>query len=135
MICARFARRQLPCLVLASSFYFVSACGDARPTGLKLFQKPDVVFVKEADVVDAVTNHGDALDAEAECPAGPDFGVVADVLKHLRMHHAAPGDFQPVLAQLLHERIAEINLETRLSIAEIVRTETNLHVLDRKSTR
>src|SRR5882724_9697657 len=95
----------------------------------ELFQEPHVVFVKEADIVDAVTEHGDAFDAEAERPAGPHFGVVADVLEDLRMHHAAAGDLQPILAHLLHECAAEIDLETRLGVAEIVRTEPYLHVI------
>src|SRR6267142_5149757 len=95
---------------------------------LKLLQEPHVVFVEEANVVDAITDHRDAFDAEAERPAGPDFGIVADVLEDLRMHHAAAGDLQPVLAHLLHERVGEINLVARLGVAEVVRAETNLHV-------
>ena len=92
----------------------VLARADARPTASKLFQEAHVVFIEEADVVDAVAEHGDAFDAEAERPAGPDFRIVADVLEHLRMHHAAAGDLQPVLAHLLHERVGEINLVARL---------------------
>src|ERR1017187_6901012 len=95
---------------------------------LKLFQKPHVVFVEEADVVDAIAEHGDAFDAEAECPASPDGGIIADVLEHLRMHHAAAGDLQPVLAHLFHERGGEINLVARLGVAEIMRSETDLYV-------
>src|SRR5208282_2671704 len=45
------------------------------------------------------------------------------------MHHAAPGNFQPVLAQLFHERVAEINLEARLGVTEIVRTKSDLCLL------
>src|SRR6266850_3141711 len=101
---------------------------DAYFSVLKLFQESHVVFVEEADVVDAVAEHGDAFDAEAERPAGPDFRIVADVLEDLRMHHAAAGDLQPVLAHLLHERAAEIDLETRFGVAEVVRTEANLYV-------
>ena len=55
-------------------------------------------------------------------------GIVADVLEHLRMHHAAAGNLQPVLAHLLHQRVGEINLVARLGVAEVVRAETNLHV-------
>src|SRR5690349_12116862 len=32
---------------------------------LELSQKPQIIFVKEPDVVDAITDHGDAFDAEA----------------------------------------------------------------------
>ena len=96
---------------------------------LKLLQEPHIVFVKEADIVDAVTDHGDAFDAKAERPAGPDFGVVTDNFKDRRMHDATAGDLGPVLAHLFHQRAGEINFIARLGVAEIVRTKTNLHVL------
>src|SRR2546429_5407369 len=94
----------------------------------KLPQKPQIIFVEEPDVVDAIADHGDAFDAEAEGPAGPDFGIVADVLEHLRMHHAAAGDLQPFLAHPARERTGEINLKARLGVTEVVWAETNLHV-------
>jgi hypothetical protein len=92
---------------------------------LKLLQKPRVVFVEEADVVDAVTDHRDAFDAEAERPAGPDFRVVADVLEDLGVHHAAAGDLKPFLAHLARQRAAEVDLEAGLGVAEVVRSEAN----------
>src|SRR5271165_960689 len=100
--------------------YFYPLCKLTRVS--KLFQEPHVVFVEEADVVDAVAEHGDAFDAEAERPPGPDGGIVANGLEHLRMHHAAAGDLQPVLAHLFHERVGEINLVARLGVTEIMRT-------------
>ena len=57
--------------------------------GLKLVEEAEVVFVEQADVADAVADHRDALDSEAERPAAPFFRVVPDVLKHRRVHHAA----------------------------------------------
>src|SRR5437016_5321332 len=92
---------------------------------LELLQKTEIVFVKEPNVIDAIPNHGDALDAEAKGPAGPDFRVVADVFKDLGMHHAAAGDFQPFLAHFARQRTAEINLEARFGVTEIMWTETN----------
>src|SRR5687767_8952843 len=62
---------------------------------LELFQETRVVFVEEANVVNAVTNHGDAFDAEAERPASPDFRIVINILENLWMHHAAAGNFEP----------------------------------------
>src|SRR5439155_8018809 len=47
----------------------------------KLPQEPHVVLIKQADVIDPVTNHRNALDSEAERPAGPDFRVITDVFK------------------------------------------------------
>src|SRR5207245_5101576 len=95
---------------------------------LKLFQEPQIILVEQPDVVDAIADHGNALDAEPEGPAGPDFRIVSDVFKHLRMHHAAAGDLQPFLAHLPRERTGEINLKARFSVAEVVRAETNPHV-------
>src|SRR2546427_6294367 len=100
----------------------------SNPPFSKLFQKPQIILVEQPDVVDAIADHGDALDAEAEGPAGPHFRIVADVFEHLRMHHAATGNLQPFLAHLARERTGEINLEARLGVAEVVRAETNLHV-------
>ena len=36
---------------------------------LKLFQKPEVVFVKETNITDAIPNHRNALDTEPEGPS------------------------------------------------------------------
>src|SRR5687768_8959725 len=96
---------------------------------LKLPQKPHIVFIKEADIINAVANHGDTLNAEAKSPARPDFRVVSDVFEYLRMNHAAASDFQPFFSQLLHQRILKINFENRFGIAEIVRPKTNFCIL------
>src|ERR1035441_9504691 len=92
---------------------------------LELLQKPHVILVEEADVSDAIADHRDALDAEAERPARPRFRVVADVLEDLGVHHAASGDLQPFLAHLAGQRAAEIDLEAGLGVAEVVRPEAD----------
>src|ERR1035441_911765 len=92
---------------------------------LELLQKPHVILVEEADVSDAIADHRDALDAEAERPARPGFRVVADVLEDLGMHHAAAGDLEPFLAHLAGQRAAEIYLEAGLGVAEVVRPEAD----------
>src|ERR1043165_7739907 len=66
----------------------------------ELPQKPQIIFVEQPDIIDAITNHGDAFDAEAKGPAGPHFRIVADVFEHPRMHHSTAGDLEPVLANL-----------------------------------
>src|SRR5438128_494132 len=90
-----------------------SATGPSPPSrpsrdNSKLLQKPHIILVEQPDVADPIANHRDAFDAEAEGPAGPDFGIVADVFKHRGMHHAAAGDLEPFLAHLARERTAEI---------------------------
>src|SRR5580765_4822556 len=87
---------------------------------LELPQESHVVLVKQPDVVDTIAQHRDAFDAEAEGPTAPHFRIITDVLEDLRMHHAAAGDLQPVLAEFLHERVGEIDLQARLGVAEVV---------------
>src|SRR6266550_1473011 len=92
----------------------------------KLPQKSHVVLIKQPDIVDAISNHGDALDAEAEGPTGPDLRVVPHILEHLGMDHAAAGDFQPFLPHLSGKRAAEVDFETRFGITEVMRTEADV---------
>src|SRR5262245_32444502 len=95
---------------------------------LELLQKADIILVKEPDVVDAIADHRNAFDAKTEGPAGPHFRIVAHILKHRWMNHAAAGDLQPLLAHLAGERAGEIDLEARFGVAEVVRAEANPHV-------
>src|SRR5688572_16115981 len=62
---------------------------------LELPQEAEVVFDEVADVVDAVFPHGDALDAEAEGPAGIDFGVHVAGREDVGMDHAAAAELDP----------------------------------------
>ena len=61
----------------------------------ELLEEAQVVLEEEADVVDAVLEHGHALDAHAERPARDLFRVVADVAQHVGMHHARAQDLEP----------------------------------------
>ena len=49
----------------------------------ELAEEANVVFVKEPNIVDAVTNHGDPFDAETKGPTSPHFRIVADILENL----------------------------------------------------
>src|SRR5262245_9985806 len=92
---------------------------------LELPQKPQIIFVKQPDVVNAVPNHCDPLDAEPEGPTRPHLSIVSHVFEHLRVHHPAAGDFEPFLAHFARDRAAEINFEARFRVAEVMRTETD----------
>src|SRR5699024_8352562 len=70
----------------------------------ELLQEPQVVLKHQADVVDAVFEHGDALDADAERQARVDLGVDAAVLQHAVVHDAGAEDFDP--AGMLAQRAA-----------------------------
>ena len=61
----------------------------------ELLEEAQVVLVEQPDVVDAVLQHRDALDAHAEREAGDLLRVVADRFEHGRMHHAAAEDLEP----------------------------------------
>src|SRR6266536_6590896 len=91
----------------------------------ELFQEPQIIPVKQADVIDPIPNHGYPFDAEPEGPPAPHFRVVADILKDRRVHHAAACNFEPFLAHLARQRAAEINFKAWFGVAEIVRAETD----------
>src|SRR5699024_288199 len=55
---------------------------------LELAQEAQVVLEHQADVVDAVLEHRDALKPDAERKAGVDFRVDAAVAQHVVVHHA-----------------------------------------------
>src|SRR5690606_12860628 len=61
----------------------------------KLTQEAEIVVEKQPNVVDAVAEHRDALDAHAEREARPPLRIVADVEQHLRMDHAGAQNLQP----------------------------------------
>src|SRR3989449_985537 len=71
----------------------VSGC--VLRSSCELIEEAEVVLEEEADVVHAVLQHGDPLDAHAERPAGDLFGIVAHVLQHLGMHYPRAEDLQP----------------------------------------
>jgi len=92
---------------------------------LELPQKPQIIFVKQTDIVDPIPDHGNPFDPEPERPARPNLGIIPDVFEHLRVDHSAAGDLQPFLPHLASQRAAEIDLKTRLRVTEIMRSEAN----------
>ena len=68
---------------------------------MELLEELQVVLEHQADVVDAVLQHGDALDADAEGEAGVLVRVDVAVLQNLAVDDAATQNFDPagVLAQ------------------------------------
>ena len=71
-----------------------------------------------ANIINAIENHSDAFDAQAECKTGDVF--VPDGFEDVGMDHSAAHDFNPVLAELLEVVGLEIDLETRLGEREKV---------------
>src|SRR5260370_37678627 len=81
------------------SFTKASAAG-LKPGLYKCFlrelpQEADVVLEKDLDVVDAVLEHGQAVDADAEGEAADFFGVVIHEAVDRGIHHTSAEKFNP----------------------------------------
>src|SRR5215471_16548010 len=95
----------------------------------KLFQKPQVVLVKEPDVFHLVSQDCDPFDADAPREAGVFLRVVANRLEDGGMHHAAAADLDP--AGLLAHRAAgpvtlpaaQVDFRARLGVRKEAGTE------------
>ena len=61
----------------------------------ELGEKAQVVFVVEADVVDAVFQHGNALHAHAKGKAGIDIRIITHLGEHRRVDQPGTQDLQP----------------------------------------
>lgn len=62
---------------------------------MKLLQKFKVVFKKQAQVINAVTQHGQSFHTHAESESAVNFVVDIDRFEHFGMDHAATHNFQP----------------------------------------
>ena len=58
-------------------------------------QEAHIVVIEEPQIIDAVREHGDALDPHAKGEARDLPGIVAAHPEDVRMHHARTEDFQP----------------------------------------
>ena len=61
----------------------------------KLVQESQVVLKKQANIVDAVFEHRDALNAHTEGEAGNVLRIVADKSENCRVDHAGTENLQP----------------------------------------
>src|SRR5215813_13056075 len=71
----------------------------------ELPQKPQIILREEPNIGNVEQNHRQPIHAESEGITAPLFGVVSviatrfvDGFKNSRMHHAATGHFDPLLA-------------------------------------
>src|SRR3990172_6109088 len=69
--------------------------GPRAPPDLELLEEPEIVLEIEAQVVDAVAQHGHALHSHAEGEPGHPARVEPDVLEQLRMDHPGAEHLQP----------------------------------------
>src|SRR5512139_1097616 len=97
-----------PAMVRAWASWGVSSAGLTRlrnqasencmmcATGLvELLEEAEIVLEEQPQVVDAIAQHGEALDAEAEGKADESLGVDVDVPEDVGVHHAASQHLQP----------------------------------------
>ena len=63
------------------------------------------------NVIDALEDHSDALDAHAEGVTSIDFGIDADRLEDLGIDHTTAHDFEPLVAKLTKVGREEVHLE------------------------
>src|SRR5690242_5106670 len=118
-------------------------CSRAQPSGQgrqveraeAVMRQPAHVGLEEgAQVVHAVFEHGDAIDAEAPGKTLVLGRIEPAVPQHVRMHHAAAEDLQPVLAfteanLALVAPALDVDLERGLGEREERRAEAHLHVV------
>ncbi len=101
-----------------------------------VMRKPaDVVLEQLSQISDAVFQHRDAVDAHAPGKALVDVGIDAAGAQHVRMHHAAAEDFEPVLAfaetnLALVAPALDVDLERGLGEREERRAKPHVDVVD-----
>ena len=78
------------------------------------------------NVIDALEDHGDALDAHAEGVTSIDSVVDADGLEDFGVDHAATHDFEPLVAELTKIGREEIHFVAGFSKRKEARTKTCL---------
>jgi len=61
----------------------------------KLPQESDIIFGKQAHIIDLVLQHGHALNAHAKSKACVRLRVNVAIRQYLRVHHASANDFYP----------------------------------------
>src|ERR1700722_8820177 len=83
------------------------------PDSRKLLQKLQIVLEEQAQIIDAIAQHGETVDSHAEGIALPAFAVDARSLENIRMNHPAPQYLQPagLLANTASLAVAENTLD------------------------
>src|SRR5262245_60213421 len=85
-----------------------------------------------AQVRHAVFQHGDAVDPQAESKTLVARGIKPDILQHIRMHHAAAENLEPLFTladpDLVADLgVADIDLHGRLGEREVAGAKAHLH--------
>src|SRR5262245_26173806 len=94
-----------------------------RTVGSKLLQESHVVFIKLADVGDAVAAHAKAFDPQTESKSAELFRIVAHGRKHVRINHSGPAELDPAIVPL------HVGFDRGFGEREERRPEANVNVL------
>src|SRR5258708_16975844 len=95
-------------------------------------QEAQVVAGEQPDVVDAVAQHGDPLDAQPEGEAAIFVGIVANIAQHARINLAGAAHLEPaaVLTDAAAAATADdavyVELGAGLREREVARADANL---------
>src|SRR5579875_1367023 len=144
------ARRSASAWALRSGRQY--SCNQLSGTRMasELLQEANVVVVEQAQVGDAVLEHGDALDAHAEGEALHPVGVVAvvlDVGEHVGIDHPGTEDLDPRRALAQRAALAiggdaagavearNVGLDAGLGEGEEVRSQAHLALLAEDAPR
>src|SRR3546814_6274554 len=93
----------------------------------ELLQEPHVVVEERTQVVDTVTQHREALDAEAEGETAVLLRVDADVAQYARMDHAAAQPFQPT-GRTVGLLPGDVDFGRGLGAGEVAGAETHFEI-------
>lgn len=61
----------------------------------ELGKEPEVVIEEVAEIIDAVSHHGDAFDSESECESAEFAGVDAVSFKDIGVDESGTAEFNP----------------------------------------
>src|SRR5690606_35962244 len=95
---------------------------------VELLQETQIAFVEQAQIVDSVTQHRQALEAGAEREANELLGIETHVAQHRRMHLTGTRNLEPAP---LERTAAEgnVDLGRRFGKRKIRRTEAHLQIV------
>lgn len=103
----------------ATGFFCVVHSGELR-------KESQIVLVETAQIGDAVLDHEQSLDPEAECETLECMRINAAVREYRRVHHAAARDFQPSIAAIRAQ--AHVDFKPRFHEREVSRPEAEIDV-------
>src|SRR5690606_4765480 len=103
-------------------------CRGLRCSAIELAQKAQIALEEQAQIIDAIAQHGETLEARAKCEPDITFRGEAEVAYNLRVHLPGTGYFQP--APLIGAgREHHVDFGRRFCKREEGRTETNGKVI------